>query len=72
MHFYPFPVCVWVGEGREKGWKGRGKISGDIQADIGSMERPWREGGCMFMLVFCFAVGGEVPALPSQGFGGWV
>ncbi len=40
-------------------------MPGDIQADVGSVERPWREGGCMFVLVFCFAVGGEVFCLFS-------
>jgi hypothetical protein len=40
-------------------------MSGDIQADVGSMELPWGEGGCVFVLVFCFAVGGEVFCLFS-------
>ncbi len=42
-------------------------MSVDIQADVDSMEVLWREGGCVFMLVFCFAVGGEVLSLLLVG-----
>ena len=72
---------MWVGEGRERGWKGsmgcsgngtpllpggRGRMSGDVQADVDSVEGPRREGGCVVRACFLFCCGrrGACPSLP--------
>jgi hypothetical protein len=68
MHFTSFPVCV-CGEGR--GGRGSGRGEGGCLQTSRLTLTAWkycggREGVCS-CLFFVFAVGGEVPTLPSQG-----
>ncbi len=64
---------VWGVPGMEHPYSQRGEGGCLVRSRltlIAWRDRGGREGAC-FVLFFCFAVGGEVPALPSQGFGGW-